>query len=117
MSLLEQDHQEGAGVRDVRDVRDVQEQDAVRVRVRPPLSRLPIVRPSQARPFQALLWEHHLLRLHTMAQLIQAMTASTPRASKPRLLVVRTDEYNHNLSKRLLVINNTSAKMTAVVIF
>ena len=32
-------------------------------RIRPPLSRLLIVRPSQAQPFQALPCEHHLLRL------------------------------------------------------
>ena len=33
-----------------------------------------------------------LLRLHTMAQLIQATTAPTLRSSKPRMLVARANE-------------------------
>ena len=43
-----------------------------------------------------------------MAQLIQATTAPTPWPSKPQLLVVRTDEYNDNLSEWLPVINDTT---------
>ena len=46
----------------VQDVQDLQKRDAARVRARSLLSRLPIVRPSQARLFQALLYEHHLFR-------------------------------------------------------
>ena len=86
----------------------LQEQDVARVWVRPLLSRLLVVRASQARPLQALLWEHHLLWLHTMAQLIQAMTAPTPCSSKPRLLVAQTEKYNDDLSEGLSVINNTT---------
>ena len=49
---------------------------------------------TKAWPFQALLWKHHLPRLHTMAQLIQATTVLTPHLSKLQLLVDQTDEYD-----------------------
>ena len=100
-------------LRDIQERYYLQERDAARVQIWPPLSRLPIVRASQACLLQALLWQHHLLRLHTMAQFIQAMIAPTPHPSKPRLLVAQTDKYNDNLSEGLSVINNTT-KTTGV---
>ena len=56
-------------------------------------------------PFQALLWEHHLLWLYSIAQLIQATTAPPPPPFKPRLLVAHTDGW-------LSVINDTSIMTT-----
>ena len=53
MSLLEQDHQEGAGVRERYEVYKNTTMYENVTRARPPMSQLPIVWPSQARPFQA----------------------------------------------------------------
>ena len=45
------------------------------------------------------------------------MTEPTLLPSKVRLFVTRMDKYNHNLSEGLPIINDTSAKMTDVVVF
>ena len=54
-----------------------------------------------------MLWEHHLLRLYIIVQLIQATTAPTPPSSKPRLLMACTDGW-------LPVIDDTSTMTTWV---
>ena len=64
LSLQEQDHQEGAGVRERYETykNAAIYKNETQLEFEFDLRCLPIVRPSQARPFQASPCEHHLLR-------------------------------------------------------